>query len=331
MDAELSAALIMLDNGDLHDYEGQRSNLRKLRDSNPPSIPESIRVRDIQPTTQDGPPVRIRLYEPRVSGSPLPALLWMHGGAFAVGFPEVDDDLCMKLASDSGFLIASPDYRLSPEHPFPAGFNDVYDSLLWLEKYSDLLGINRNFLAVGGVSAGGALAAALCQRARDEKGPLIRQQILACPVIDDTLTTTSMQQFKTAPIFTPSEAKLMWDWYLEGNRENPPLYAVPGRHTDLTNLPPAYVLTADFDPLRDEGIDYALRLISAGNSVELHHLPETFHGFDSLVPTAGVSQRVYQDYVAALLRCISNFGFQVNSQFTNHGEDLSEKREIGLA
>jgi len=320
VDAELSAALIMLDNGDLQDYEGQRSNHRKMREANPPTILESVRVRDIQHNSHDGPPVRLRLYEPRISGQPLPALLWIHGGAFAIGFPEDDDELCMKLAADSGFLIVSPDYRLAPEHPFPAGFDDTYNSLLWLEKYADLLGINRDFLAIGGVSAGGALAAAVCQRARDENGPLIRQQILACPVIDDALTSASMQKFQEAPIFTPREAKLMWDMYLNENRETPPLYAVPGRHPDLANLPPAYVLTADYDPLRDEGIEYALRLILAGNSVELHHVPGTFHGFDILVPTAGISQRVYQDYVAALHRCISNVGFQVNSQFTSQGE-----------
>jgi len=123
-----------------------------------------------------------------------------------------------------------------------------------------------------------------------------------------------MKEFLTAPIFNPSEAKLMWERYLGDNRKNPPLYAAPGRHSDLSGLPPAYVLTADFDPLRDEGIDYALRMLAAGNAVELHHVPGTFHSFDSIVPTAGISQRVYKDYVAALLRSISDFGYQVKSQ-----------------
>jgi acetyl esterase/lipase len=317
MDAELAAALTMFDNGDPADLEGERRRLRKLRDSNPPHVPDSIRVRDVQPSETDGPPVRLRLYEPRASGTLLPALLWFHGGAFAYGFPEIDDDLCVRLAVDSGFLIVAPDYRLSPEYQFPVGFNDCYESVLWVAKYSDFLGINRDFLTVGGSSAGGALAAGVCQRARDENGPVIKQQILACPVIDDRLTTRSMHEFQTAPIFNPNEARLMWDRYLGKNREDPPPYAVPGRHQDLSNLPPAYIMTADFDPLRDEGIDYALRLLAAGNAVELHHLPETFHSFDSIVPTAGISQRIYKDYVAALLRSISDFGYQVTSKEKN--------------
>lgn len=307
MDAELAAALIMFDSGDPHDLAGERLRLQKLHLSNRPIIPDSIRVRDIQTSTPDGPPVRLRIYEPRATKTSHPALLWLHGGAFTYGFPEIDDDLCGRLAADSGFLIASPEYRLSPEYPFPAGFDDAYNSLLWMEKNADVLGINRQYLAVGGASAGGALAAGVCQRARDENGPKIRQQILACPVIDDRLMTKSMSEFQDAPIFNPREAKIMWDRYLGKSRSNPPPYAAPGRHADLAQLPPAYVLTADFDPLRDEGIDYALRLLSSGNSVELHHLPGTFHSFDSIVPTAGISQRVYKDYLAALLRGMSNF------------------------
>jgi acetyl esterase/lipase len=236
----------------------------------------------------------------------MPAMLWIHGGAFTYGFPEMDDDICMRLAADSGFLIASPEYRLSPENPFPAGFDDSYNSLLWLANQADLLGVNRDHLVVGGTSAGGALAAGVCLRARDEEGPRIRQQILACPVIDDRLTTDSMRKYDNSPIFTNSEARLMWERYLGEHRNNPPRYAAPGRESDLSNLPPTYVLTADIDPLRDEGINYAVRLIEAGNLVELHHLPGTFHSFDTTVPTAGISQRVYQDYLAALLRSYSS-------------------------
>lgn len=302
MDAELAAALIMFDGGDPHDLDGERIRLHKIHDLGRPKIPENVRVRDLQASTPFGPPVRLRLYEPRAAAAPMPAMLWLHGGAFAYGFPEIDDDLCLRLAADAGFLIASPEYRLSPEHPFPAGFDDAYNSLIWLAEQSDLLGINRDHLVVGGSSAGGALAAGVCQRARDEGGPAIRQQILACPVIDDRLRTKSMQEFETSPIFNRYEASLMWQRYLGDNLANPPRYAAPGRESNLKNLPPAYVLTADFDPLRDEGINYAVRLIEAGNLVELHHLPGTFHSFDSIVPTAGISQRVYQDYLATLLR-----------------------------
>ena len=306
MDAELAAALIMFDAGDPHDLDSARKRLRKIYTANKPQIPETVRVRDLQTTSPFGPPVRLRLYEPRAASAPMPAMLWIHGGAFTYGFPEMDDDICMRLAADSGFLIASPEYRLSPENPFPAGFDDSYDSLQWLANQADLLGINRDHLVVGGTSAGGALAAGVCLRARDESGPKIRQQILACPVIDDRLITDSMKKYDNSPIFTNSEARLMWQRYLGENRDNPPRYAAPGREHDLSNLPSTYVLTADIDPLRDEGINYAVRLIEAGNLVELHHLPGTFHSFDTTVPTAGISQRVYQDYLAALLRSYSS-------------------------
>ena len=112
-----------------------------------------------------------------------------------------------------------------------------------------------------------------------------------------------MDRYSSAPIFNRHAADLMWRRYLGDRRNDPPRYAAPGREQNLAGLPPAYILTADEDPLRDEGISYAVRLIAAGNRVELHHVPDTFHSFDSIVPTAGVSQRIYQDYLATLQRC----------------------------
>ena len=304
MDAELAAALIMFDSGCPKDLERDRRRLRDIYDASPPVIPSTVKVLDVQPEALQGPPVRVRLYLPDGAGEQrLPTMLWLHGGAFSHGFAELDDDLCSRLANDAGFVIASPDYRLSPEHPFPAGFDDAYGTLVWLAEVAGRLGLDTRRLVVGGSSAGGALAASVCQRSRDQAGPTICQQILACPVIDDRLVTWSMQHYVDSPVFDRAAAELMWTRYLGEQREDPPAYAAPGRTLDLTGLPPAYVLTAEHDPLRDEGIEYAVRLIAAGNHVELHHLPGTFHSFDSIVPTAGLSQRVRQDYLAALQRC----------------------------
>ena len=303
MDPELSAALIMFDFDNLTDIKQGRERLEAIYASGSRSLSQTVEVSDMEPRA-GGPPVRVRFYRP-TGYEPKPILLWLHGGAFAYGFAEIDDDLCTRLAEDSGFAIASPNYRLSPEHPFPAAFNDSYGTLLWLTANAPRLGLDMSSVAVGGSSAGAALAAGVCLRARDEGGPAVHQQILICPVVDDRLQTLSMQRYTNAPCFTRDAAELMWQRYLGIGVVDSPRYAAPGRERDLSGLPPAYVLTAEDDPLRDEGIDYAVRLLAAGNHTELHHVPGTFHSFDSIVPTAGVSQRVYRDYLAALQRCHS--------------------------
>lgn len=330
MDAELSAALIMFDAADPEDLTGARARLRAVHHANDVAFPASLRVRDL-PAAADGPPVPVRLYEPLEAPGPAATLMWLHGGAFANGFAELDDDLCGRLAADSGFVVVSPDYRLSPEHPFPAGFDDAYATAGWLEHRAVSGGIDDAVLAVGGSSAGGALAAGICQRARDEGGPHLALQILICPVIDDRLATPSMARFTQAPIFTSGEAELMWHRYLGAQRSSPPPYAAPGRTADLSDLPPAYVLTADEDPLRDEGIDYALRLIAAGNQVELHHLPGTFHSFDTIAPTAGISQRVYREYVSALRDCRLLRGPQKSADGAGEALWRFERNEVAFS
>jgi acetyl esterase/lipase len=153
---------------------------------------------------------------------------------------------------------------------------------------------------VGGASAGGALAAAVAQMARDRGGPALCYQLLVYPVVDDRLATGS-SQFSDTPIFTRSAAESMWRAYLghDPGADTPP-YAAPGRAIDLAGLPPAYVLTAELDPLRDEGIEYAAGLLQAGVSVELHQYAGTFHGFQSYAPDTAVARRATDEQVAAL-------------------------------
>jgi acetyl esterase len=302
MDAELSAALIMFDDGDPHDLIGTRDRLWRLHLESRVQVPASVAVRELAPSP-GGPPVGVRVYEPLTQTRPAPVLIWLHGGAFAYGFAAIDDDLCGRLAADTGFMVLSPEYRLCPENPFPAGFDDAYATLEWVAQQAKQLKVDPRVLAVGGSSAGAAIAAGLCQRARDTAGPQIGLQILSCPALDDRLSTRSMRQLAASPVFTREEAKLMWSRYLTGRPPVQAKYAAPARTRNLADLPPALILTAERDPLRDEGLNYARRLINAGVSVELHHAPGTFHSFDTIAPTAGISQRVYRDYVAALQRC----------------------------
>ena len=304
-DAELSAAIGLLAlTEDPLDVAAQRQSFRHNYESARPLSMEGVVVEDLTPDGLATPPVRVRTYRPvhRAEG-PLPALLWVHGGAFSFAFAEIDDDFCSRIAVDSGYLVVSPEYRLAPEHPFPAGLDDVYHTLQWMFARQRDLEIDPGCVAIGGPSAGGAIAAAVCLRARDEGGPTIQLQILCCPVTDDRLRTRSIHEYQQAPGFDAVQAAAMWPRYLgTGFSGHVSPYAAPARARSLAGLPPAYIVTAQHDALRDEAIGYATRLISAGNRTELHHVPDTFHTFDLVVPTSELSQRVYADYLAVLRR-----------------------------
>ena len=307
-DAELSAAMALFATPeDPLDVAAQRESFRRNYESARPLSMAGLSVDDLTPESPSAPPVGIRVYRPiHPQSTRLPALLWLHGGAFSFAFAEIDDDFCSRIALDAGFLVISPEYRLAPEHPFPAGLDDAYHTLEWMVATQDALGIDGGCIAVGGSSSGGAIAAALCLRARDEAGPTIQLQILSCPVTDDRLETRSMRLYQQAPGFDGIQAVAMWQRYLRAHASSEASpYAAPARARSLAGLPPAYVLTAQHDALRDEAIQYAVRLIAAGNRCELHHLPDAFHTFDLVVPTAGISQRVYADYLAVLRRARS--------------------------
>ena len=163
------------------------------------------------------------------------------------------------------------------------------------------MGIDRARIGVIGGSAGGGLAAGLALLARDRGGPSLCFQFLAIPELDDRLETPSMRQFTDTPLWNRPSAEYSWRWYLGGQDGDVSPYAAPARATDLAGLPPAYVSTMEFDPLRDEGIIYAMRLLEAGVPVELHQYPGTFHG-SSLVTTAAVSRRQGTEMIDVLRR-----------------------------
>jgi acetyl esterase/lipase len=224
-----------------------------------------------------------------------------HGGAFTYGTAQMDHPANVRIASQLGVVVVSVDYRLAPESPFPAGAEDCYAGLLWVHANAAELGIDSDRVAVMGGSAGGALAAAVALMARDRNGPPICFQSLQIPVTDERLESWSSRTFTETPLFSRPGAEVMWERYLGTgyqDRETSP-YAAPARATDLSGLPPAYVQTADLDPLRDEGIGYAQRLLQAGVSVELHTFPGTFHG-SGLALHASVSQRAAQEMVDVL-------------------------------
>ena len=202
-----------------------------------------------------------------------------------------------------GAVVATVEYRLAPEHPFPAGVEDCYAALRWLHDHAAELGVDPDRIAVGGQSAGGGLTAATVLLARDRGGPAVCFQFLGIPELDHRLETTSMRTFVDTPMWhrgardqelgdVPRRASTTARSRRTRHRRSPPT---------CSGLPPAYVTTMEFDPLRDEGILYALRLMEAGVSVELHSYPGTFHG-SALIPTAAVSRRVTDEMFLALRR-----------------------------
>jgi acetyl esterase/lipase len=256
------------------------------------------------PARAGAPAVPVRCYRSAHRSSPGPALVFCHGGAFVAGDLDTEDARCREIAARTGVLVLSVDYRLAPEHPFPAGFQDCSDVLRWTVEHAAELGVDAASVAVGGSSAGGALAAAVALAARDAGGPHIAFQLLLYPVIDDRLRTASMAMCTATPGWNQPNSVHMWRHYLGADRDAVSPYAAPGRATDLSGLPGAYVLTAEFDPLRDEGIEYARRLIDADVPTELHVLPGAFHGFDAAAPHSELGSRALAEQCAVLARAL---------------------------
>jgi acetyl esterase len=240
------------------------------------------RVETFEVPGEDG-PVRVRLFVDGEGAAPKPALLYMHGGGFVTCSIDTHDAYCRLLAQESGWAVLSVDYRLAPEHPYPAGFHDARDALLWATSDAAAAkGIDRSRIAVGGDSAGGAFAAALTLWARDRGGPSIIHQLMIYPVIDNDFTTGSYRDNAHDYYLTAEAMRWFWRQYLGDENAACDVYAAPGRATDLSGLPPATVITAGYDPLRDEAAHYARRLEQAGVPVEYRDYAGTFHGFAGL-------------------------------------------------
>lgn len=266
-----------------------RESLNQRRRESAASVPaDGVEVLDTVVGT-----VPVRVYRGGPDGGP--AVLYCHSGAFVIGNLDTDHRQCVGLARDGQCTVISVDYRLAPEHPYPAALSDAMQVMGWAaERYGSL--------AVAGSSAGGALAASLAQRAAGGLAPPVVFQLLHQPVLDDR-ATGSKQEFDSTPGFDGLAAAQMWRHY--GVAAGSPRDAVPARTADLSGLAPALITCSELDPLRDEAIEYAARVMSAGIAVELHVFPGTCHGFDSLVPAADVSRRLFAMQADALRRAFA--------------------------
>ncbi len=257
------------------------------------------------PGAIDGPELPVRIYTPADGNGPYPGLLYIHGGGFVVGNLDTEHASAAMIARQVGAVVVSVDYRLAPEHPWPAGLEDCYAALCWFHEQAGALKVDRGRIGVMGQSAGGGLSAALALLARDRNGPALCFQYLGIPELDDRLENTSMRNFVDTPLWSRPNAELSWQYYLgeqfkPGDSDVPP-YAAPARAEDVSGLPPAYISVMEFDPLRDEGILYAMKQMAAGVAVELHAYPGTFHG-SSLISEAAVSRRQQSEMLDVLRR-----------------------------
>lgn len=254
----------------------------------------------------EAPTTRVVLYEPPSRKRPSGALVWIHGGGMILGRPEMAHSWCSALAAELGILVVSVDYRLAPEHPFPAGLTDCFTSLTWLHEQAAGLGVDADRIAVGGDSAGGGLSAALCQLARDRGGPAICFQLLNYPMLDDRTVLRTDDQGRGLFLWTPVSNRFAWSSYLghTPTTADAPPHAAPARTTDLAGLPPAWIGVGDLDLFYEEDVGYAARLEAAGVPCELHVEPGMYHGADQVVPKSPRMKAYRDDMVAALRQAI---------------------------
>jgi acetyl esterase/lipase len=301
MDPELEAFIPLFPKADLTDPVSARKDLAALAATAP--APDTAHL-EIQDRTIPGDPeVAVRMYRPHGAQS---AIVWLHGGGFVMGDLDTEHPWAARVADGAGAVVISVGYRRAPEHRFPAALDDAYAVLTWAAEHAAELGIDRDRIAVGGHSSGACLAAAVALRARDQHGPPIRFQLLNQPSLDDRQQTWSARHFVDTPWITRDKVTAIWKHYLGSASAS--AYAAPARAEDLSGLPAAYIATAEFDPSRDEAIEYALRLLQAGVSVELHQWPGTFHGSQAIL-SAEVSQRQIAEIRAVLRRALTSEAF----------------------
>ncbi|MEK7215994.1 MAG: alpha/beta hydrolase [Chloroflexota bacterium] len=243
--------------------------------------------------------IPVRIYTPPLAGA-LPALVYFHGGGFVVGDLDTSDFVCRLLNEWARCVVVSVDYRMAPEHVFPAAVEDCYAATAWVAEHASELRVDPTRIAVGGDSAGGNLAAVVALMARDEGTPQLVFQYLAYPVTDTNFETASYRDNAEGYGLGLARMRWFWDQYVPdaGQRNNP--LAAPLRAESLAGLPPALVATAEFDPLRDEGEAYARRMAEAGVKVELRRYDGLIHGFLGQTASFAAARGAFIDSVAAL-------------------------------
>jgi len=258
-------------------------------------------VAKVEDRTIPGPEgqIPVRIYAPEGKG-PFPVLVFYHGGGWVLGNLDGHDPLCRKITNAVGCKVVSVDYRLAPEAKFPAAAEDCYAATLWVSENAAALGCDPKRLAVGGDSAGGNLAAVVPLMARDRGRPSLAYQVLVYPITDGSMDTPSYHENAEGYFLTAGAMAWFWKHYINDDRDRSHPYAAPLNAADLSGLPPALVITAEYDPLRDEGEAYAQRMRAAGVPVICTRYDGTIHSFVSMAPNLEVGKRAFDQIVGAL-------------------------------
>ncbi len=256
------------------------------------------RVRDM---TVPGPggDIPVRVYTPEGSG-PFGALVFYHGGGWVIGSIAGSDVTCRSLTNRAACVVVSVDYRLAPEHKFPAAAEDCYTATRWVAENAAVIDVDPERIAIGGISAGGNLAAVVALMARDRGGPALVHQLLVVPVTDYNVDTPSYRENSEGYQLSKDAMVWFWNHYLTGEGDGRHPHAAPLQAEDLRGLPPATVMTAEFDPLRDEGEAYAARLHEAGVPVTTTRYPGMIHGFFSMAAVLDQGKKAVDDAAVAL-------------------------------
>jgi acetyl esterase/lipase len=271
-----------------------------------PRTPEVL-VENIHVPGHDGRTrIRLRVYGPKSSAPPTPVLVWLHGGGYVIGRPEMNDVCCAQYVRELGITVVSVDYRCAPKHPFPAGLEDGYSALKWIESHSQALGVDAKRIAVGGESAGGGLAASLVQLAHDRQEVRPVFQLLVYPMLDDRTALRTDVDDRSNVTWNQKSNRFGWESYLgkKCGAGDVPEYAVPARREDLSGLPRAWIGVGTVDLFCEEDMAYARRLKECGVECEIYTVRGAFHGFDRFAPQAPVARDFGRSQISALRRSL---------------------------
>lgn len=265
--------------------------------------PEELSVENVFiPGQDDRTKIRLRVYRQKSIAAPAPVLVWLHGGGYVMGRPEMDDHLCAEYVRELGISVVSVNYRTAPKHPFPAGLNDGYSALKWIASHSQQLEVDAKRIAVGGASAGGGLAAALVQLAHDRQEIKPIFQLLVYPMLDDRTVLRTDLDDRSYVAWNQKSNRFGWESYLgkKCGAASVPEYSVPARRQDLSGLPQAWIGVGTLDLFHDEDVAYAQQLKRCGVECETVIVPGAFHGFDAFDPEIPIVQDFRKSQVSAL-------------------------------